>query len=213
MQDVTGSEYAAVRQTAWRTLLETGTCMLPADVLAICRREGICTGRTAAAPHVLQLLACGEPDAVAFRIDTQEYLLYDGALGAAELRWALAREAGHCLLGHLEARPGAVACSAGEAALCRQAELFAAELLAPTCLWRRAGTADAEQAAARFGVPPEKAAMLAVAQVLAAQGERQRRAALSPCAPGPAAARQPDDNLASLLRAQMAQGAVTACPR
>lgn len=131
MKNAYGS-YKNARDAAWRVLIDYHITALPVSTVAICKQVGIQVVKNCDA-HELQT---GEAAICLFCDDTW-YIVYDDTMSHRRCRFSMAHELSHIFIGHPlidghhartidKARPEAE----------RQADIFAARLLAPACvLW------------------------------------------------------------------------------
>ena len=134
--------YQKTRDLAWEILLHERVCALPVDVVALCRSLGIRVGVYAEPrPKV--------GDGFSTMIDGVPYICIEKGKPARRMRFTVAHEIGHILLGHVgrfelvNREP-----SPRDNPLEQAANSFAARLLAPACvLWGCRVSSAAEIAA------------------------------------------------------------------
>lgn len=140
-----------VAQRAWETLLEEGVCQFPVKPRQIARRKGYyvftydeylqATGRS-----LLEVARRYGTDGFTQQIHGEYAIFYNPARSIPRIRWTLAHELGHILLGHSAvcrfAQP-----IGGKSQEDRQADQFAAELLCPGPALCRCGLRSAQELA------------------------------------------------------------------
>lgn len=156
--------YQNARDAAWRILLDCGICALPVDLNQICKRLGI---SVISYERAVQLLrdygleqASGQTDGMTFYRGNTPVILFNQSCGAARIRFTVAHELGHLILGHVQ--PGAYTCvnrepSGGDSPIERQANQFAARLLAPACVLWGLNVRSAEEIAAQCRISTQAA--------------------------------------------------------
>lgn len=98
-------DYKRARDLSWRVLLNTGTRELPVKVSRICRRYGV-TLRSyqVGAPLIRELgleAQCDISDGFTVRSGDRCYVFYNMEQPPGRVRFTIAHELGHVLLGHL----------------------------------------------------------------------------------------------------------------
>ena len=140
-----------VTRRAWETLLEEGIGQFHIKPRQIARRRGYCvftygqyleaTGRS-----LLEVAQRYGTDGFTLQIHGEYAIFYNPTSPIPRIRWTLAHELGHILLGH-----GAVCRFAqpveGKSREDRQADRFAADLLCPGPPLRRCGLHSAQELA------------------------------------------------------------------
>lgn len=136
-------DYQNARDAAWRILLDCNIDRLPVNLNAICRRLKIRTlsyGKNARMIERAHLAQVAErTDGMTFFMGKTPVILFDDTAMAARVKFTVAHEVGHIILGHV--KPGDITTanrepSPGDAPEERAANQFAARLLAPACvLW------------------------------------------------------------------------------
>ncbi len=130
-------DYQNTRDAAWKILLDCGIEKLPVDLNHICRQLGVGVYRYG------DITVTGETplqgDGLLYFEGSRPVILFDQDKPPARIRFTIAHELGHLVLGHVAAGQGgaakrdfSVAADPVEAA----ANRFAIRLLAPACvLW------------------------------------------------------------------------------
>ena len=137
------SKYTNVRNAAWKTLIDFNINKLPVSVTDICRNAGISLIKNSAA----NLLRDGE-SGISIKQNEKWYVVYDDHDSRQRIRFTVAHELGHILMGHAlkygyYTRKNNIVKPADETS----ADMFAARLLAPTCVLWGIGAKTAEQIA------------------------------------------------------------------
>lgn len=148
-------DYKRARDLSWRVLLDTGTRELPVKVSQICRVYGV-TLRSyqAGAPLIRELgleTQCGASDGFTVRNSGRCYVFYNIEQPPGRVRFTIAHELGHILLGHLGDGEHTVYNqdpSPEDAPEEHTANVFASRLLAPACVLHALGAVTPEQIAA-----------------------------------------------------------------
>lgn len=136
-------DYQNARDAAWRILLDCGVDRLPVDLNQICRRlkiRALAYGRSGTLIQRVNLSeAVRSTDGLTFYLRKTPVILYDETTIPQRVRYTIAHEVGHIVLGHtrpddtthVNREPGP-----GDAPEETAANQFAARLLAPACvLW------------------------------------------------------------------------------
>ena len=148
--------YKSARDMAWKILLECGINTLPVRPSIICDYYGwTLTDYQTGAPSLALLGLSGlteRTDGFCAVTKNHTYIFFDSTLPAGRQRFTIAHEIGHLALGHVA--PGGVTTvnrepEPGDSPIERQANQFAARLLAPACVLHELGatTPDAIQRA------------------------------------------------------------------
>lgn len=148
-------DYKRARDLSWRVLLNTGTRELPVKVSRICRRYGV-TLRSyqVGAPLIRELgleAQCDISDGFTVRSGDRCYVFYNMEQPPGRVRFTIAHELGHVLLGHLGDGEHTVynrESSSEDALEEHTANVFASRLLAPACVLHALGAVTPEQIAA-----------------------------------------------------------------
>ena len=148
-------DYKRARDLSWRVLLNTGTRELPVKVSRICRGYGV-TLRSyqVGAPLIRELgleAQCDISDGFTVRSGDRCYVFYNMEQPPGRVRFTIAHELGHVLLGHLGDGEHTVynrESSSENAPEEHTANVFASRLLAPACVLYALGAVTPEQIAA-----------------------------------------------------------------
>ena len=148
-------DYKRARDLSWRVLLNTGTRELPVKVSRICRGYGV-TLRSyqVGAPLIRELgleAQCDISDGFIVRSGNRCYVFYNMEQPPGRVRFTIAHELGHVLLGHLGDGELTVynrESSSENAPEEHTANVFASRLLAPACVLHALGAVTPEQIAA-----------------------------------------------------------------
>lgn len=148
-------DYKRARDLSWRVLLNTGTRELPVKVSRICRGYGV-TLRSyqVGAPLIRELgleAQCDISDGFTVRSGNRCYVFYNMEQPPGRVRFTIAHELGHVLLGHLGDGEHTVynrESSSEDAPEEHTANVFASRLLAPACVLHALGAVTPEQIAA-----------------------------------------------------------------
>ena len=148
-------DYKRARDLSWRVLLNTGTRELPVKVSRICRGYGV-TLRSyqVGAPLIRELgleAQCDISDGFTVRSGDRCYVFYNMEQPPGRVRFTIAHELGHVLLGHLGDGEHTVynrESSSEDAPEEHMANVFASRLLAPACVLHALGAVTPEQIAA-----------------------------------------------------------------
>lgn len=148
-------DYKRARDLSWRVLLNTGTRELPVKVSRICRGYGV-TLRSyqVGAPLIRELgleAQCDISDGFTVRSGNRCYVFYNMEQPPGRVRFTIAHELGHVLLGHLGDGELTVynrESSSEDALEEHTANVFASRLLAPACVLHALGAVTPEQIAA-----------------------------------------------------------------
>ena len=130
-------DYQNTRDAAWNILLDCGIDRLPVDLNCICRQLGVGVYRYGDVTVTGETALQG--DGLLYFEGNRPVILFNQDKPAVRIRFTVAHELGHLILGHVAAEQGSavnrdfsVATDSVEAA----ANQFAVRLLAPACvLW------------------------------------------------------------------------------
>lgn len=139
-------DYKTARNVAWQILDDLQINNLPIKISDICRQLGVPVrsyGDAAAIIKKYQLEPNVQFDGFTAMVDGQPFIFFDETKPPARLRFTLAHELGHILLGHLpEGKAGIVVSGPNrepapdDNPIEQAANVFASRLLAPSCvLW------------------------------------------------------------------------------
>lgn len=157
-------KYQDARDAAWNTLIDCGISELPVKPSEICRRYGWVLAdyqQGAAAIETLGLTEMpGRTDGFCTMTERRIYIFFDGSLPPGRQRFTVAHEIGHLVLGHVG--PGMATVenrepTGSERAEERQANQFAARLLAPACVLHELGADTPEEIQKLCGISRQAA--------------------------------------------------------
>lgn len=148
-------DYKKARDLSWKVLLETGTNDLPVKVSRICGAYGVTLRSYEAGAPMIRAMdleaQCGVSDGFTVRIGERSYVFYNAEQPPGRVRFTIAHELGHILLGHLSDGEHTVynrEPSPEDAPEEHTANVFASRLLAPACVLHALGAVTPEQIAA-----------------------------------------------------------------
>ena len=148
-------DYKRARDLSWRVLLDTGTRELPVKVSKICGAYGVTLRSYQAGEPLIQALGltaqCDVSDGFTVRSGGRCYVFYNAEQAPGRVRFTIAHELGHVLLGHLGEGEHTVynrEPSPEDAPEEHTANVFASRLLAPACVLHALGAVTPEQIAA-----------------------------------------------------------------
>lgn len=136
-------DYQNARNASWKILLDCGIDRLPVDLNAIRERLGVRIASYKDAKALIRKrnlsVLTAQTDGLTFYAGAEPVILYSEACTPERIRFTIAHELGHIVLGHVA--PGSVTTknrglSPGDSQQETAANQFAARLLAPACvLW------------------------------------------------------------------------------
>lgn len=148
---MSNDKYIAARDLSWRAILECGIDKLPVKPSVVCRQYGWIlsdyrNGERAVEALGLEALM-GRTDGFCAVTKNHTYIFFDSSLPSGRQRFTVAHEIGHLLLGHVG--PGMATVenrepTGSEREEERQANQFAARLLAPACVLHEIGALTPE---------------------------------------------------------------------
>lgn len=148
-------DYKRARNLSWRVLLDTGTRELPVKVSRICVAYGVTLRSYQAGAPLIRVLGledqCEVSDGFTVRSDGRCYVFYNMEQSPGRVRFTIAHELGHVLLGHLGDGEHTVynrEPSPEDSPDEHTANVFASRLLAPACVLHALGAVTPEQIAA-----------------------------------------------------------------
>ena len=148
-------DYKRARDLSWRVLLDTGTNALPVKVSRICGAYGVTLRSYAVGAPLIRALGlesqCGASDGFTVRGGGRCYVFYNMEQPPGRVRFTIAHELGHVLLGHLGDGEHTVynrEPSPEDAPAEHTANVFASRLLAPACVLHALEAVTPEQIAA-----------------------------------------------------------------
>lgn len=135
--------YQQARDSAWRILIDCNVRELPVQINAVCKQLGVRLYSYQDAEQAIQNRGLSEvvthTDGLSLYSNDTPIILFDNTLPPSRIRFTVAHEIGHIVLGHVI--PGQVTCrnrepSQNDDPAETAANQFAARLLAPACvLW------------------------------------------------------------------------------
>lgn len=143
--------YKTARDMAWKILLECGIDALPVRPSVICDHYGLVLADYKTGGASIALLGLEgmtkQTDGFCAVTKSHAYIFFDSTLPAGRQRFTIAHEVGHLVLGHVT--PGGVTTvnrepAPGDDPIERQANQFAARLLAPACVLHELGAITPE---------------------------------------------------------------------
>lgn len=148
-------DYKRARDLSWRVLLDTDTRELPVKVSRICGAYGVTLRSYQAGAPLIRSLGleaqCEASDGFTVRSGGRCYVFYNMEQPPGRVRFTIAHELGHVLLGHLGEGEHTVynrEPSPADAPEEHTANVFASRLLAPACVLHALGAVTPEQIAA-----------------------------------------------------------------
>lgn len=144
--------YQNARDAAWKVLLDCGISSLPVRPSEICRHYEWVLATYEAGAHIIDVLGLQrlpeETDGFCTISGNHTYIFYNDALPVSRKRFTVAHEIGHIVLGHVGNGMATVQNrepTGRENPLERQANQFAARLLAPACVLHALGATTPEE--------------------------------------------------------------------
>ena len=143
--------YKTARDVAWKILLECSIDSLPVRPSVICEHYSWVLADYHTGASSIALLGLGEltkqTDGFCAVTKNHTYIFFDSTLPAGRQRFTIAHEIGHLVLGHVA--PGGATTvnrepTPGDDPIERQANQFAARLLAPACVLHELGAVTPE---------------------------------------------------------------------
>jgi Zn-dependent peptidase ImmA (M78 family) len=133
--------YRKIRAASWQTLLDCHIEELPVKVSAICETYGYTLRSYSAGIEMINALGLGKQctisDGFAVMHKGRFYIFYDDKCTLGRQRFTIAHEIGHIIVGHLHEGDHSTVNEEqhdGESETERQANQYAARLLAPACV-------------------------------------------------------------------------------
>lgn len=124
-------DYTEPQNAALRVLLDSGIRELPVDLNSVCRRYGM-HAYPYSSTSGLDASIQRKTDGLAYYSGHTPIILYNGMKSAERIRFAVAHEIGHFVLGHLT--PQFKSRYFGRNSREQAANMFAAHLLVPSCI-------------------------------------------------------------------------------
>lgn len=148
-----------IRERAAQTLIEAGVVRLPVRLQTVASRLGIGLFTyedyaRAAEVSLQEIVGSRGADGFAVYIAGHRAIFYRAGGNPCRVRWTIAHELGHLLLGHMEQLGGNAATRAEQE---RQANRLAAELLCPSALVAACGCDGPEELAQLCDISPTAA--------------------------------------------------------
>ena len=157
-------KYQNARDSAWNVLIECGISELPVRTSEICRHYNWVLSDYAAGKRSIALLGLKQlkekTDGFCAVTENHVYIFYDSSLPMGRQRFTIAHEIGHLVLGHVGNGMATVENrepSGTERAEERQANQFAARLLAPACVLHELGATTKEEIQRLCGISGQAA--------------------------------------------------------
>lgn len=148
-------DYKRARDLSWRVLLDTDTRELPVKISRICGDYGVTLRSYQTGEPLIRALGleaqCEASDGFTVRSGGRCYVFYNAEQTPGRVRFTIAHELGHILLGHLGDGEHTVynrEPSPEDAPEEHTANVFASRLLAPACVLHALGAVTPEQIAA-----------------------------------------------------------------
>jgi len=162
--------YQKARDAVWRILIDCGVDRLPVDLNHICRQLGVGVYRYKDIKGLPE--AALQADGLLYFRDDMPVILYNQDKPSVRIRFTIAHELGHLLLGHVA--PGEQAIVKREQWMTDDpietaANQFAIRLLAPACVLWGLGTDTPEQIACKCNISMQAARFRAKRMVILRQ--------------------------------------------
>ena len=145
-------EYKQARDAAWKVLIECKVSELPVRPSAICKHYEWKLADYQSGSKSIELLGLSElakkTDGFCTITQRHVYIFFDSTLSSGRQRFTVAHEVGHLTLGHVGQGMATVENrepTGSERSEERQANQFAARLLAPACVLHEIGATTPEQ--------------------------------------------------------------------
>jgi len=161
-------DYQNARDLSWKVLIENDVRALPVKIVPICWSYGIRVRSYQDNAEILRKLNLTQmidrTDGFLMYISGEPVIFYDKRCTEGRQRFTIGHELGHYLLGHV--KPGQVTIinrepEPGDSPAERQANQFAARILAPACVLWGLDLHDADEIAAACGISKQAAAFRA----------------------------------------------------
>lgn len=156
--------YAAARDAAWKVLLDCKIGALPVRPSVICRHYGWVLADYKGGTRTIELLGLAnlpqQTDGFCTITPNYTYIFFDSTLSPARQRFTIAHEIGHLILGHVAIGQATIANrepTGTESPQERQANQFAARLLAPACVLHERGILSASAIEQACGISRQAA--------------------------------------------------------
>ena len=157
-------QYKTVRDAAWGILLDCGISSLPVKPSEVCRHYGWILSDYIGGARSIEVLGLAsltaKTDGFCTVTANHIYIFFDSALPVGRQRFTVAHEIGHLVLGHVG--PGMATVenrepTGSEREEERQANQFAARLLAPACVLHELGVLTPEAIRKTCGISHQAA--------------------------------------------------------
>lgn len=157
--------YKNARDAAWKTLIECRISSLPVRPSEICRHYRWVLADYIAGKRSIDLLGLSElkqkTDGFCTVTENHTYIFYDSSLPVGRQRFTVAHEIGHLVLGHVGLGMATIENrepTGTEREEERQANQFAARLLAPACVLHEIGATQPDEIQSLCGLSKQAAA-------------------------------------------------------
>lgn len=132
--------YQIVRDTAWKALLDCNITSLPVDIVAMAEHYNVPI-------YANSEVGTLEPDEIGLSLKWkgQWVIVYDDTMINTRIRFTIAHELGHILLGHPEECSRKNKFIKNRSEIEEEADKFAARILAPACVLRGLNLKSAEE--------------------------------------------------------------------
>lgn len=156
--------YRNVRDAAWKILIECGISALPVRPSEICRHYNWILADYIAGAQSIELFGLSalkeKTDGFCTVTANHVYIFYDSSMPVGRQRFTVAHEIGHLVLGHVGNGMATVENrepTGAEREEERQANQFAASLVAPSCVLHEIGATTSEEIQALCGITKQAA--------------------------------------------------------
>lgn len=157
-------KYQNTRDAAWKTLIECGVSALPVRPSEICKHYKWVLADYIAGERSIELLGLAElkerTDGFCAVTENHVYIFFDSSLPVGRQRFTVAHEIGHLILGHVGNGMATVENrepTGAEREEEREANQFAARLLAPACVLHEIGASTPEEIQELCGISRQAA--------------------------------------------------------
>ena len=157
-------KYQNTRDAAWKTLIECGVSALPVRPSEICKHYKWVLADYIAGERSIKLLGLaelkGRTDGFCAVTENHVYIFFDSSLPVGRQRFTVAHEIGHLILGHVGNGMATVENrepTGAEREEEREANQFAARLLAPACVLHEIGASTPEEIQELCGISRQAA--------------------------------------------------------
>lgn len=158
-------DYQTARNLAWQVLLEQNILHLPVNMTSLCLNYGCVPLSYNRAQDIIKRYGfsknCEDNDGFALRMKGRVFIFYNDACTRGRIRFTLAHELGHVLLGHLNGNRKVTTRnrepSVKDSFIEQQANVFASRLLAPACVIDKLNLYRPDQLMSLFGISHQSA--------------------------------------------------------